>query len=116
MRRGRGGRGLFHANPKLLLWREAVALHARQAVGGKKVLSGALACSMMFYLERPKSPLCLNYPIGPPDLDKLIRAIGDACKGIVWEDDARIVHIEAKKLWGEPRAEVLVWEADPPLT
>jgi Holliday junction resolvase RusA-like endonuclease len=44
-----------------------------------------------------------------PDLDKLVRAVGDAITGIIAEDDSQIVQISASKKFGLPeRTEVLV--------
>ena len=34
-----------------------------------------------------------------PDLDKLVRLIGDAMKGVVYADDSQVVHIEARKTY-----------------
>jgi Holliday junction resolvase RusA-like endonuclease len=36
-----------------------------------------------------------------PDLDKLIRAVGDSLTGTVITDDSRIVRISARKLYAE---------------
>lgn len=64
-----------------------------------------------FYMPRPKSvdrPL----PTVAPDLDKLIRAVGDALAiAGVYTDDSRIVRISARKLYAqgiEPGATISV--------
>jgi len=41
------------------------------------------------------------YVIGKPDLDKLIRAVGDALTGYAYKDDAQVVQVVAHKRWGE---------------
>jgi Holliday junction resolvase RusA-like endonuclease len=54
-----------------------------------------------FYMPKPKTVTRL-LPSVSPDLDKLIRAVGDALtdSGIV-TDDSRIVRISARKLYAE---------------
>ena len=43
----------------------------------------------------------LVMPTGRPDLDNLVKALTDACNGIVWRDDAQIVRLMAEKRYGE---------------
>ena len=45
-------------------------------------------------LRAPKKVL---YPATKPDLDKLVRSVGDALKGLAYEEDSRIVDIDARK-------------------
>ena len=64
-----------------------------------------------FYLPRPKSVI-RTLPSVSPDLDKLIRAVGDSLtdSGVV-TDDSRIVRISARKLYAqgiEPGASIVV--------
>jgi len=58
-------------------------------------------------LPRPKSiPKSQRLsPIVPPDLDKLLRAIGDAVgqSGLIWGDDSQIVEISARKHYADNR-------------
>lgn len=35
-----------------------------------------------------------------PDLDKLVRATGDALTGVIYHDDAQVVEVIARKLYG----------------
>jgi Holliday junction resolvase RusA-like endonuclease len=39
-----------------------------------------------------------------PDLDNLVKAVKDACNGIVWKDDSQVIQIRASKLYGETPA------------
>lgn len=48
------------------------------------------------------------WPSGKPDLDKLVRSIGDALTGIILKDDSRIVAIQVVKEYGTPGVEVSV--------
>ena len=64
-----------------------------------------------FYMPKPKT-VDRQLPSVSPDLDKLIRAVGDSLtdSGIV-SDDSRIVRISARKLYAEgiqPGASILV--------
>jgi Holliday junction resolvase RusA-like endonuclease len=64
-----------------------------------------------FYLPKPKT-VNRQLPSVSPDLDKLIRAVGDSLtdSGVV-TDDSRIVRISARKLYAEgiqPGATILV--------
>jgi Holliday junction resolvase RusA-like endonuclease len=54
-----------------------------------------------FYLPKPKT-VDRQLPSVSPDLDKLIRAVGDSLtdSGVVI-DDSRIVRISARKLYAE---------------
>jgi Holliday junction resolvase RusA-like endonuclease len=58
---------------------------------------------------RPDAP---KYPTGKPDIDKLERAVLDALSGLVYRDDAQVVHVEKCKVYGErPGADITVSEA-----
>ena len=68
-----------------------------------------------FYMPKPAS-VKRSLPTVSPDLDKLIRAVGDSLtdSGIV-VDDSRIVRISARKLYAkgiEPGATILVRTLD----
>jgi Holliday junction resolvase RusA-like endonuclease len=76
--------------------------------------TGAVAVAVMFVMPRPKS---LKEKWAPylkvPDLDKLLRCIGDACTNLVYRDDAQIVFSVQHKRYARPgegpRALVTVW-------
>lgn len=68
-----------------------------------------------FYMPKPAS-VKRSLPTVSPDLDKLIRAVGDSLtdSGVVL-DDSRIVRISARKLYAEgiePGATILVKTLD----
>ena len=53
-----------------------------------------------FFIERPAKSKYADYPGGKPDLDHLVRAVGDSLtQAGVLVDDSLIVEIEARKLW-----------------
>ena len=53
----------------------------------------------------------VHRPTMKPDLDNYTKAILDALNGLIWDDDAKIVHMELDKLYSEqPRIEIEVHE------
>ncbi len=96
---------------KLHAWRELVASYAGVAMAGRDLLDGPVSMSCIFWFTRPKkhyrtgkySHLLRDdapvYKGSAPDLDKLLRAIGDALTGVVYTDDARVATWQASKRW-----------------
>jgi Holliday junction resolvase RusA-like endonuclease len=87
-------------------------------MNGAALMDGPLQLTAHFVVPRPKGhhgakgsvrPSAPAYPITRPDTTKLLRALEDACTGILWRDDSQIVSQFAFKAYGEPaRAEVEV--------
>ena len=73
----------------------------------------ALECEILFRLARPAGhwgkkglrPSAPSYPIGKPDAGKLARSTEDSLKGIVFDDDSRIVDLIARKRYAMPGTE-----------
>jgi crossover junction endodeoxyribonuclease RusA len=85
-------------------WRNAVAFAALDLVtDGWELIDEPLELTVIFYLPRPKSVLDRAYPAVMPDLDKLVRAVGDSLSGVVYVDDSRIISLTAKKLYADDR-------------
>jgi Holliday junction resolvase RusA-like endonuclease len=86
-------------------WREAVKYAALAAVDHPRMynggpFSGPVRVTMVFTLPRPKSAKKGAVPSKKPDLSKLVRATEDALTDAgVWEDDARVVILEAAKFY-----------------
>jgi Holliday junction resolvase RusA-like endonuclease len=115
--RGRRPR-VIEDNPDTVPWRNAVAAAAlaaiRQASAGSLVLTGPVELRAVFVFQRPKGhfgtgrnagtlkPSSPLYVPKRPDLDKLLRAVGDALTGIVFRDDSQIVICRAEKHYGQP--------------
>lgn len=108
---------------RLPSWRQDVAVAARNAMGGRLPTTEAVLLDATFYFPRPKS----HYGTGAnaerlkatapqwvakkPDLDKLMRAIGDAITGVVVRDDSLIVKASIQKAYSEhPGVQVRVTE------
>lgn len=100
------GRVVEAAGEKLKRWRKAIAL-ACQEYAGQNIILGPVRLEVAFYMPRPqtvkisKRPL----PIVPPDLDKLLRAVGDGIgqSEVIWGDDSQIVEILATKEYADDR-------------
>lgn len=113
---------------ELKKWRDAVALAllvARRKVPGgwldaKDKRNGRVPykLTVVFIIPRPPSDLTASAPIPEldffvpkpsapktatrkPDLDKLVRAVADATKEIIWKDDCQMVRLEAYKVHGQ---------------
>lgn len=99
------------ANPKLKKWRKAVSEAAMLAMkgsspAGKKV---PIRLTVGFFFARAKSNRNNEHVIAP-DLDKLVRGIGDSLTGVVFDDDSQITEIRAVKSYGEPGVIIRVEE------
>lgn len=106
-----GGQIRLHHKPELLVWRDIVALAARAEAKRHHVqlpLDGALAVRATFYLPRGKS-VRRSRPCVKPDLDKLVRAIGDALSGTqglpVIREDSRICRWDVEKRYAAEGSE-----------
>jgi crossover junction endodeoxyribonuclease RusA len=106
---------------KLKPWRASIAAEAGEQMNGQPLESGPVRLYGAFYFPRPKSHYGTGRNAGVlkasapkhitkvPDLDKLVRAVGDALTNVVLRDDAQIVHLYVWKLWGEAaRCEITV--------
>jgi Holliday junction resolvase RusA-like endonuclease len=105
---------MIEDNPLTMPWRQAVAAAALEAMDGRQFRSGPLRLRATFVFRRPKGhfgtgrnegrlkPSAPLYCRTRPDVDKLLRAVGDALTGIVFRDDAQVVISIAEKHYGEP--------------
>jgi Holliday junction resolvase RusA-like endonuclease len=103
-------------------WRMAVAAAAADAMGDLPTIHGPVRLRADFRFPRPRGhygtggnadrlkPSAPVYMSGRPDLDKLLRAIGDGITGIVVVDDAQIVAITAAKAYGQAGAIIRIEE------
>lgn len=103
-------------------WRQEVAKAGLEAVGQLGAMQlGPLFVEFVFFRPRPSGHYgtgknagvvkgsAPEHPTTRPDVLKLARAAEDSLTGILYKDDAQIVHEVLVKAWGEPeRLEVLV--------
>ena len=100
------------ANPKNKGWRQCVAEQAQTVAAAGQFL-GPVALSIRFSLPRPQSlPKRIVAHLTAPDLDKLVRSVGDALTGVLYRDDAQVIEIRARKVYAgvgtAPQAEITV--------
>jgi crossover junction endodeoxyribonuclease RusA len=108
-----------HDNPRLHQWRDLVATEVSRTMQRQQLplMLGPIALRVVFWLPRPASlPRRVVNHLKAPDLDKLLRAIGDALNGVVYRDDAQIVELLGRKAYaplGAPPAAVITVGAAP---
>lgn len=85
---------------RLARWTHAIELAVLDAGRPKERIAGA-AVSVVgtFFMEKPCTTKYPDYPLGPPDLDKLARALGDVLTRAYYKDDAQIVEWHIRKRW-----------------
>lgn len=89
-------------------WREAVRTETQRKI--REPVAGAVSVAIWFMLPRPKSHYRTGQnanllrdsaparPAGPPDIDKLCRAVLDGLTmGGAWKDDGQVVTLVAQK-------------------
>jgi len=93
-------------------WKRTVAMEAKRRF--PRYFLGPLRVILVFALQRPKSHFgtgknasvlkesAPRHHTQKPDVDKLSRAVLDACTGIVWKDDAQVCRKDVFKAWAYP--------------
>lgn len=93
---------LVEASKGLKPWREVVALACKQAkmeAYDPELILGPVRLEVVITYLKPKS-VTRDLPSVKPDLDKCVRAIGDALTGVAWKDDSQVVELVARKQYG----------------
>ena len=97
---------LIEASKKLKPWRAAIE-KACVPYADQNIYLGPVRLEVDFFLPRPPSIKMTKrpFPIVPPDLDKLLRAVGDGIgqSGMIWGDDSQVVEIFARKFYADDR-------------
>jgi len=98
----RGGRGHYHADPKVVRWKNAIRPYIVQACGGQapsRLPIKVLALKYFYRLPKNTKKSVIDYVrnggiipyLAPADItDNLNKGVIDVCKGLVFEDDAQI--------------------------
>lgn len=100
-------------NPKTKPWRSTIGVVALDAMHRQDwhLAEGPLTVELLFGMPRPKSlPKRVTHMTKKPDIDKLIRAVLDALKGVAWCDDSQVVSVYASKRYGQPGCKVEIFE------
>lgn len=110
-----GGKvNLVEMSKNLPAWRALVTRAAMRA-WNRPALDCPVSVQATFRIPKPKSTKFTGYPAGPPDTDKLQRAVGDALQAAgVLSNDSRIVHWDASKVWGPAGATITITEMRTP--
>ena len=93
----------------LSAWRTAIAQEARTAsvmtntLATFQLLEGALEveCHFAFMPVKSRKKQGTSH-FQRPDIDKLLRAVLDACTGVIWHDDAQVMRISGTKEYKDP--------------
>jgi Holliday junction resolvase RusA-like endonuclease len=93
-------------------WASMISYSAQEA--GCKVITGGVCLSLIFTMPRPKChygtgknsstlrPDAPHFHTKIPDLDKLIRCVKDAIKGIAYRDDSQVCRMPCvDKVYGD---------------
>lgn len=109
--------GVHHTNAALEPYRQAVALIAKNKLRGAPKIGQPNGVELWcrFHLPRPAGatyPMPTKTTAGVYDLDKLVRAIGDALEKVCYENDSQIVRSITEKVWatGRPYVEIALIE------
>ena len=105
------GRIVEASGEKLKKWRKAIAEQCVVAREHNDVFfSGPVKVDVVFYVPRPPSVKrtgknAREFPIVPPDLDKLCRGMLDGIgqSEIIWGDDSQVITLVASKLYADDR-------------
>ncbi|MBV9923193.1 MAG: RusA family crossover junction endodeoxyribonuclease [Pseudonocardia sp.] len=94
------------AGASLRDWRHDLKLTARDQWTSRAVVAqpDAVQLRIEFVMPRPVAMRNKETPpaVKKPDLDKMIRAVCDALKGVVYADDSQVVSMVAFKRTAEP--------------
>lgn len=113
-------------NSPLGAWRAAVATEARREYGDEPASRAPIKLTIVWVWPRPKAHYRGGDPAkglradapawksSKPDIDKTERAVLDALTGIAYVDDAQVVEVRKRKLWGSVAgADIAITELDP---
>ena len=105
---------------KTVAYESLIGMCANTAMRGRPPLAGQVHLELLAYFSVPiswsqkKRDQALQGTVRPgkkPDLDNVIKAIGDGANGIAWADDSQIVEIRSGKWYATtPRVEITFHE------
>jgi Holliday junction resolvase RusA-like endonuclease len=116
-----------YVDPKVTALQHHIGWLARQQMGNKPLMDGALKFRVKFYHPRPNRrpgdyPFCLQWgndihdapKLTRPDRVNMAKLVEDALEGIVYKDDSIIYDGRDQKFYAdhgtEPRIEIAIWE------
>jgi len=72
----------------------------------------ALIVDITFYFPKPKSRKKYKYPDRKPDIENCAKSCLDGMQGIIYTNDSRIVDLNLKKRYGEPKTIIKIETMD----
>ena len=108
--------GTAESRKRFSQWRIDIRNAANEAMNGEPASLRPIRVMCEFLLPYPASSI-RKYQMGwlphtkKPDVDKLMRALLDACTGIVWRDDSQVCYAMVNKVYAwdsKPGAEIIV--------
>lgn len=116
---GRFGGGVRMYTPAKTVSYEGLVAHCgAAAMSGRPLVEGALELRLLIDVQIPsswskkKQAKALAGEILPttkPDIDNVIKAIGDGLNGVVWKDDVQVTDVITRKRYAEkPQVRVMV--------
>jgi Holliday junction resolvase RusA-like endonuclease len=105
-----GGHARMYTPAKTVSMEAMVRGFGAAAMCGGALMDGPLHLAVVVSLERPASwskrkraetPI----PTGKPDLDNVVKLIGDALNGVVWRDDSQIASLHIHRQFIESGGE-----------
>ena len=114
MKDGRPMAAVTHDNKKTKPWQQTLSVMAQQ-YRPDQIYQGAVKLTLRFYFSRPTSVSVKKRPDHTvrPDLDKLVRTVGDALKGVFYSDDSKVTKITTSKAYDDnPRVEIEIEGAE----
>jgi len=105
-----GGHARMFTPAKTIAYEGFVALQAQLAMAGRDLIEGPVLVRMLiactvpgsWSLKKQRAALADQvFPTTKPDTDNVIKAVFDACNGVVWRDDVQAVDLELRKRYRE---------------
>lgn len=90
-------------NTKNKGWAQTVSGEAQRHRLATCPWSGPIALMLVFFMPIPKSlpKRAPQFMVKKPDLDKMVRSVKDALKGVMYEDDRQVVDMDTHKVYAE---------------
>lgn len=113
-----GAQARMFTPAKTVAYEGLIAMAAQQAMAGAVPLDGPVLLEVDMVHVMPaswskKKRAAAGLPTCKPDMDNVIKAVGDGCNGVVWQDDRQIAVILAQRAWGDrPEVRVRVAQLD----
>lgn len=63
-----------------------------------KPFEGPLRLDLILFFKKPKTSKNV-FPVVKPDLDNVLKLVGDALNGVLWKDDSQIIEIVVSKYY-----------------